>query len=185
MPGNLPRQRRGLPGARFSNDCLRPTWQKGPTQYETMEPDRRPRGRSDAYSFGPAFAQSSGASPAEPNNERNQNPAPSNTQPADPAANSNPAARMPTTRLIAAKHSKRKAAPRDALNIAPADRSTACSSVNPLPGCDHSGRSLAKCYCGLAGGVVGVTGEGVGVVGRSGVIVRSVDVGAAAGLIVL
>jgi hypothetical protein len=45
---------------------------------------------------GPAFAQSSGASPADPNNERNQNPAPSNTQPADPAANSNPAARVPT-----------------------------------------------------------------------------------------
>lgn len=45
---------------------------------------------------GPAFAQSSGASPADPNNERNQNPAPSNSQPADPAANSNPAARVPT-----------------------------------------------------------------------------------------
>lgn len=45
---------------------------------------------------GPAFAQSSGASPADPNNERNQTPAPSNTQPADPAAGSNPGARVPT-----------------------------------------------------------------------------------------
>lgn len=45
---------------------------------------------------GPALAQSSGASPADPNNERNQVPAPSNTQPADPAAGSNPAARVPT-----------------------------------------------------------------------------------------
>lgn len=45
---------------------------------------------------GPAFAQSSGASPADPNNERNQTPAPSNAQPADPAANSNPGARVPT-----------------------------------------------------------------------------------------
>lgn len=45
---------------------------------------------------GPAFAQSSGASPADPNNERNQTPAPSNPQPADPAANSNPEARVPT-----------------------------------------------------------------------------------------
>lgn len=45
---------------------------------------------------GPALAQSSGASPADPNNERNQTPAPSNSQPADPAAGSNPAARVPT-----------------------------------------------------------------------------------------
>jgi hypothetical protein len=45
---------------------------------------------------GPAIAQSSGASPADPNNERNQTPAPSNTQPADPAAGSNPGARVPT-----------------------------------------------------------------------------------------
>ncbi len=44
----------------------------------------------------PAHAQSSGASPADPNNERNQTPAPSNSQPADPAAGSNPAARVPT-----------------------------------------------------------------------------------------
>lgn len=45
---------------------------------------------------GVALAQSSGASPADPNNERNQTPAPSNTQPADPAAGSNPNARVPT-----------------------------------------------------------------------------------------
>ncbi|MBY0227452.1 MAG: hypothetical protein K2Q28_16760 [Hyphomicrobium sp.] len=45
---------------------------------------------------GPALAQSTGASPADPNNERNQTPAPSNTQPADPAATSNPGARVPT-----------------------------------------------------------------------------------------
>lgn len=46
----------------------------------------------------PAFAQaqSTGASPADPNNERNQRPAMSNTQPADPAATSNPWARIPT-----------------------------------------------------------------------------------------
>jgi hypothetical protein len=45
---------------------------------------------------GSALAQSTGASPADPNNERNQQPAPSNTQPADPAASGNPAARVPT-----------------------------------------------------------------------------------------
>jgi hypothetical protein len=45
---------------------------------------------------GVAWAQSSGASPADPNNERNQTPAPSNAQPADPAAGSNPDARVPT-----------------------------------------------------------------------------------------
>jgi hypothetical protein len=45
---------------------------------------------------GPAFAQSSGASPADPNNERNLTPAPSTAQPSDPAATSNPAARVPT-----------------------------------------------------------------------------------------
>jgi hypothetical protein len=48
------------------------------------------------FAAGPAFAQSSGASPADPNNERNQTPAPSNSQPADPAANSTPAERVPT-----------------------------------------------------------------------------------------
>ena len=42
-----------------------------------------------------ASAQSTGASPADPNNERNQRPAPSNTQPADPGTD-NPAARIPT-----------------------------------------------------------------------------------------
>lgn len=47
-------------------------------------------------SAGGAFAQSTGASPADPNNERNQRPAPSNTQPSDPAADANPAARVPT-----------------------------------------------------------------------------------------
>ena len=42
-----------------------------------------------------AGAQSTGASPADPNNERNQRPALSNTQPADPGSD-NPAARIPT-----------------------------------------------------------------------------------------
>lgn len=42
-----------------------------------------------------ALAQSSGASPADPNNERNQRPAPSNAGPADPATDA-PAARIPT-----------------------------------------------------------------------------------------
>jgi hypothetical protein len=42
-----------------------------------------------------ASAQSTGASPADPNNERNQRPAPSNTQPADPGTD-DPAARVPT-----------------------------------------------------------------------------------------
>jgi len=41
------------------------------------------------------LAQSSGASPADPNNERNQRPAPSNAGPADPATDT-PAARVPT-----------------------------------------------------------------------------------------
>lgn len=45
---------------------------------------------------GAALAQSTGASPADPNNARNQYPAPSNTQPADPAAASNPFDRVPT-----------------------------------------------------------------------------------------
>jgi|GEM_PF-4155658 len=44
---------------------------------------------------GAALAQSTGASPADPNNERNQRPAPSNVGPADPATDS-PAARIPT-----------------------------------------------------------------------------------------
>ena len=42
-----------------------------------------------------AFAQSTGASPADPNNERNQRPAMSNTQPSDPATD-DAAARVPT-----------------------------------------------------------------------------------------
>lgn len=49
-----------------------------------------------AAGSGAAWSQSSGASPADPNNERNQVPAPSNSQPADPAAGSNPGARVPT-----------------------------------------------------------------------------------------
>jgi hypothetical protein len=44
---------------------------------------------------GAAFAQSSGASPADPNNERNQRPAPSNAGPADPGTDT-PEARIPT-----------------------------------------------------------------------------------------
>lgn len=42
-----------------------------------------------------ALAQSTGASPADPNNERNQRPAMSNTQPSDPGTDS-PSARVPT-----------------------------------------------------------------------------------------
>lgn len=44
---------------------------------------------------GAALAQSTGASPLDPNNERNQRPAPSNAGPADPATDT-PAARVPT-----------------------------------------------------------------------------------------
>lgn len=44
---------------------------------------------------GAAWAQSTGASPADPNNERNQRPAMSNTQPADPATDDT-GARVPT-----------------------------------------------------------------------------------------
>jgi hypothetical protein len=42
------------------------------------------------------YAQSTGASPADPNNERNQNPAQSNSEPADSAANDGPSQRVPT-----------------------------------------------------------------------------------------
>ena len=44
---------------------------------------------------GTALAQSTGASPLDPNNERNQRPAPSNAGPADPATDT-PSARIPT-----------------------------------------------------------------------------------------
>lgn len=44
---------------------------------------------------GAAWAQSTGASPADPNNERNQRPAMSNTQPSDPATD-DASARVPT-----------------------------------------------------------------------------------------
>jgi hypothetical protein len=44
-----------------------------------------------------AIAQSTGSSPADPQNERNQRMAPSNTQPSDPAADRDPAARVPTS----------------------------------------------------------------------------------------
>ncbi|MDO9383993.1 MAG: hypothetical protein Q7T86_14145 [Hyphomicrobiaceae bacterium] len=46
-------------------------------------------------STGAALAQSTGASPADPNNERNQRPAMSNTQPSDPATD-DASARVPT-----------------------------------------------------------------------------------------
>ena len=46
-------------------------------------------------SSGAAWAQSTGASPADPNNQRNTRPAPSNTGPADPSTDT-PAARIPT-----------------------------------------------------------------------------------------
>lgn len=42
-----------------------------------------------------ALGQSTGASPADPNNERNQRPAMGNSQPSDPATD-DPAARVPT-----------------------------------------------------------------------------------------
>jgi len=44
---------------------------------------------------GAAWAQSTGASPADPNNERNQRPGMSNTQPSDPATD-DASARVPT-----------------------------------------------------------------------------------------
>lgn len=43
-----------------------------------------------------ALAQSTGGFAADPNNERNQQMAPSNLQPADPAAGDSPLARVPT-----------------------------------------------------------------------------------------
>lgn len=43
-----------------------------------------------------AVAQSVGGSALDPNNERNQRVAPGETQPTDPAASDNPAARVPT-----------------------------------------------------------------------------------------
>jgi hypothetical protein len=48
-----------------------------------------------AFTGTAALAQSTGASPADPNNERNQRPAMSNTQPSDPGTDS-PSARVPT-----------------------------------------------------------------------------------------
>ncbi len=49
-----------------------------------------------AVTAGAAVAQSTGASPADPNNERNQQMAPGNAQPTDPAAADIPRARVPT-----------------------------------------------------------------------------------------
>lgn len=49
-----------------------------------------------ALSSGLAIAQSTGASPADPNNERNQRMAPGNNEPSDPAADSDPLSRVPT-----------------------------------------------------------------------------------------
>jgi hypothetical protein len=49
-----------------------------------------------AAATGTGLAQSSGASPADPNNERNEQMAPGNIQPSDPAAERNPGARVPT-----------------------------------------------------------------------------------------
>ncbi|HEX5665493.1 MAG TPA: hypothetical protein VFX71_01535, partial [Hyphomicrobium sp.] len=43
-----------------------------------------------------AAAQSTGGSPNDPNNARNQFPAPSASQPTDPAAEYDPLARVPT-----------------------------------------------------------------------------------------
>lgn len=45
---------------------------------------------------GLALAQSTGGSPNDPNNARNQFPAPSASQPTDPAAEYDPLARVPT-----------------------------------------------------------------------------------------
>lgn len=45
---------------------------------------------------GPAFAQSTGGSPNDPNNARNQFPAPSASSPTDPAAEYDPVSRVPT-----------------------------------------------------------------------------------------
>lgn len=52
-----------------------------------------------AVAFGAtaSFAQSTGGSPADPNTNQNQQMGPSGTNPSDPAAGSNPAARVPTS----------------------------------------------------------------------------------------
>jgi hypothetical protein len=69
-----------------------------------------------AATGGVAWAQSSGASPADPNNERNQTPAPSNAQPADPAAGNNP---FPPPLWIAVKLKGKKAARRARARVVP------------------------------------------------------------------
>jgi hypothetical protein len=52
-----------------------------------------------AIAFGSttALAQTTGGSPADPNTNQNQQPGPSVDNPADPAAGSDPAARVPTS----------------------------------------------------------------------------------------
>ncbi len=49
------------------------------------------------FGAGPVLAQSTGGSPADPNTSQNQQPGPSVANPTDPAAGSNPAARVPTS----------------------------------------------------------------------------------------
>jgi hypothetical protein len=51
----------------------------------------------------PAFAQSTGGSPNDPNNARNQFPAPSASAPTDPAAEYDPASRVPTAPQVRAQ----------------------------------------------------------------------------------
>ncbi len=48
---------------------------------------------------GAAFAESPAGSPADPNSVQNRQPGPSATTPADPAAGSNPSARVPSAPL--------------------------------------------------------------------------------------
>lgn len=49
------------------------------------------------FGAGAAMAQSTGGSPADPNTQQNQQPGPSVGNPTDPAAGSDPAARVPTS----------------------------------------------------------------------------------------
>ncbi len=52
---------------------------------------------------GPVFAQSTGGSPNDPNNARNQFPAPSASAPTDPAAEYDPVSRVPTAPQVRAQ----------------------------------------------------------------------------------
>lgn len=51
---------------------------------------------SEGTSMGTSGFESPAGNPSDPNTNENQQPAPSNSNPADPAAGSNPSARVPT-----------------------------------------------------------------------------------------